>query len=232
MLQEVLSLSDDALVVMDSHFLLSGGDSLRSLRLCDDITASVGGALPGLLEVVLSGSFADLLNHVATATLPHKSTQRPPDHPCQDPLPPTHTTRKRQDPLPPMHTTRKHQDPLPPMHTTRKQPDPLPPTHTSRKQPDPLPPTHITRKQPNGLPPSCEKRLKQQDGFSSLVRFTVVRRAGEIRELHLLSQKHNPLLNTVSHTAAPNERADHAHSHNAGPNERADHCPLTHRRAQ
>ncbi|XP_061093383.1 beta-alanine-activating enzyme isoform X2 [Conger conger] len=216
--REALSLSDDALVAMDSHFLLSGGDSLRSLRLCDDIIASVGGAQPGLLEVILSRSFADLLSHVATAMLP-QAKRKP-----QDPLPPTHTKRKQPDSL------------SPPNEKSFKQPDSLsPPSEKSFKQPDSLsPPSEKSFNQPDSLSPSCKKRLKQQDGLSPpcqnrLVRWTVVRRGGEVREL--LSQEHNPPLNTAneradhthSHTAGPNERADHPHSHTARPNERADH---------
>lgn len=51
----------------DSNFLLSGGDSLKALRLCEDILTSVGVTSAELLEVILDGTFADILRHVATA---------------------------------------------------------------------------------------------------------------------------------------------------------------------
>ncbi|XP_028300188.1 beta-alanine-activating enzyme isoform X2 [Gouania willdenowi] len=46
----------------DSNFLLSGGDSLKALSLCEDIQTAVGVDPPRLLEVILNGSFSDLLH--------------------------------------------------------------------------------------------------------------------------------------------------------------------------
>lgn len=51
-----------------SNFLLSGGDSLKALHLCEDILATVGVTSPELLEVVLDGTFSDIVHHVARAT--------------------------------------------------------------------------------------------------------------------------------------------------------------------
>lgn len=53
----------------DAHFLLSGGDSLQALRLFDYITVTMETASAGLLEVILDGSFSDVLNYI-------KSTHR------------------------------------------------------------------------------------------------------------------------------------------------------------
>jgi len=52
----------------DAHFLFSGGDSLKALCLCDDIVATVGLTGPRLLEVLLEGSFAEVVHHVARET--------------------------------------------------------------------------------------------------------------------------------------------------------------------
>uniref|UniRef100_A0A3B3BVQ3 Aminoadipate-semialdehyde dehydrogenase n=1 Tax=Oryzias melastigma TaxID=30732 RepID=A0A3B3BVQ3_ORYME len=48
-----------------SNFLLSGGDSLKAVRLCEDIGAAVGAPSPQLLEVLLDGTFSELWRHVA-----------------------------------------------------------------------------------------------------------------------------------------------------------------------
>ncbi|TDH08198.1 hypothetical protein EPR50_G00094710 [Perca flavescens] len=68
--QETLGLPEDAALDEDSNFLLSGGDSLKALRLCEDILAAVGGSSPELLEVLLDGTFSDVLRHVARVTPP------------------------------------------------------------------------------------------------------------------------------------------------------------------
>lgn len=50
----------------DAHFMLSGGDSLQALRLYDEITVAMGTTPAGLLEVILDGSFLDVLSQVVT----------------------------------------------------------------------------------------------------------------------------------------------------------------------
>lgn len=67
--QETLGLPEDAIVNEDSNFLLSGGDSLKALRLCEDIVTVVGGASPALLELILDGTFSDVLRHAERETL-------------------------------------------------------------------------------------------------------------------------------------------------------------------
>lgn len=67
--QEVLGLPGDVTVDEDSNFLLSGGDSLKALHLCEDILAAAGAAPADLLEVVLDGTFSDVLRHVTRAAL-------------------------------------------------------------------------------------------------------------------------------------------------------------------
>ncbi|KAL7871980.1 hypothetical protein SRHO_G00069630 [Serrasalmus rhombeus] len=66
--KECLGLADDAVVAEDAHFMLSGGDSLQALRLFDYITVTMGTTSPGLLEVLLDGSFSDILKHLTTTT--------------------------------------------------------------------------------------------------------------------------------------------------------------------
>ncbi|XP_026800246.3 beta-alanine-activating enzyme isoform X1 [Pangasianodon hypophthalmus] len=65
--KECLGLCDDGVVTDDAHFMLSGGDSLQALRLFDYITVTMETASAGLLEVILDGSFSDVLKHI-TAT--------------------------------------------------------------------------------------------------------------------------------------------------------------------
>ncbi|KAF7667690.1 hypothetical protein LDENG_00052830 [Lucifuga dentata] len=68
--QDSLGLAADAAVEDESRFLFSGGDSLKALRLCEDIATSVEEVtLPELLEVILDGTFSDILRHVLRATL-------------------------------------------------------------------------------------------------------------------------------------------------------------------
>ncbi|MGH0157829.1 UNVERIFIED_CONTAM: hypothetical protein FKN15_065100 [Acipenser sinensis] len=66
--QAVLSLPADSMIHPESAFLFSGGDSLKSLRLSEEIEAMVGRTLPELMEVILNGSFLDLYNHIANFT--------------------------------------------------------------------------------------------------------------------------------------------------------------------
>ncbi|XP_008405666.1 beta-alanine-activating enzyme isoform X2 [Poecilia reticulata] len=67
--QDTLSLPADASIDERSNFLFSGGDSLKALRLCEDILSAVGVSSPRLLEVILDRSFSDVLRHV-TQMLP------------------------------------------------------------------------------------------------------------------------------------------------------------------
>ncbi|XP_038563233.1 beta-alanine-activating enzyme [Micropterus salmoides] len=73
--QETLGLPEDATIDEKSNFLLSGGDSLKALHLCEDILAGVGVTSPELLEVILDGTFSDILCHVARVTLMVPSSQ-------------------------------------------------------------------------------------------------------------------------------------------------------------
>ncbi|XP_067272957.1 beta-alanine-activating enzyme [Pseudorasbora parva] len=66
--KESLGLPNDAVVEEDTHFMLSGGDSLQALRLCDEITVAMGTTSVGLLEVILDGSFSDVLGHIMKET--------------------------------------------------------------------------------------------------------------------------------------------------------------------
>ncbi|MED6280966.1 hypothetical protein CHARACLAT_016496 [Characodon lateralis] len=62
--QDALSLPADASIDERSNFLFSGGDSLKALRLSEDILAAVGVSSPQLLEVILDRTFSDVLHHV------------------------------------------------------------------------------------------------------------------------------------------------------------------------
>ncbi|XP_015281810.1 PREDICTED: acyl-CoA synthetase family member 4 isoform X2 [Gekko japonicus] len=69
--KSLLNLPDDSSSISeDSSFLNSGGDSLRSLHLHDEIENLVGRAIPGLLEVILSRSIAEVYKHVLQAAFP------------------------------------------------------------------------------------------------------------------------------------------------------------------
>lgn len=67
--QETLDLPEDVTIDKESNFLLSGGDSLKALRLCEDIHTAVGVNTPELLEIILDRSFSDIVRHVARVTL-------------------------------------------------------------------------------------------------------------------------------------------------------------------
>ncbi|XP_018525737.1 LOW QUALITY PROTEIN: beta-alanine-activating enzyme [Lates calcarifer] len=67
--QSTLGFAEDVTVDEESNFLLSGGDSLKALHLCEDILTAVGVTSPGLLEVILDGTFSDVLRYVARVTL-------------------------------------------------------------------------------------------------------------------------------------------------------------------
>ncbi|KAM7168240.1 beta-alanine-activating enzyme isoform 2-T3 [Macrochelys suwanniensis] len=66
--KSLLSLPDDSpSISKDSLFLYSGGNSLKSLRFHDEIENLAGKAIPGLLEVILSSSIAEIYQHVLKA---------------------------------------------------------------------------------------------------------------------------------------------------------------------
>ncbi|XP_039985544.1 beta-alanine-activating enzyme isoform X2 [Xiphias gladius] len=67
--QDTLGFAQDVTIDEESNFLLSGGDSLKALHLCEDILTAVGVTSPELLEVILEGTFSDLLRYVARVTL-------------------------------------------------------------------------------------------------------------------------------------------------------------------
>ncbi|XP_034036379.1 beta-alanine-activating enzyme [Thalassophryne amazonica] len=67
--QETLGLAEHAAVEDESRFLLSGGDSLKALCLHEDILTVVGVTSPQLLEIILDGTFSDIVHHVAAVIL-------------------------------------------------------------------------------------------------------------------------------------------------------------------
>ncbi|XP_059526629.1 beta-alanine-activating enzyme isoform X2 [Myotis daubentonii] len=69
--KSILSLSEDSLKVPDeSLFLNSGGDSLKSIRLLNEIEKLVGTSVPGLLEIILSNSILEIYNHILQTVFP------------------------------------------------------------------------------------------------------------------------------------------------------------------
>ncbi|KAG7458390.1 acyl-CoA synthetase family member 4 [Solea senegalensis] len=67
--QDTLGFAKDVIIDEESNFLLSGGDSLKALHLCEDILTTVGVTSPELLEVILGKTFADVLHYIARVTL-------------------------------------------------------------------------------------------------------------------------------------------------------------------
>lgn len=56
---------------------MSGGDSVKALHLCEDILTAAGAASADLLEVVLDGTFSDVLSHVTRAARTATPEDRP-----------------------------------------------------------------------------------------------------------------------------------------------------------
>ncbi|KAL1022606.1 hypothetical protein UPYG_G00029810 [Umbra pygmaea] len=110
---EILGEPVDSAIQEDTNFLFSGGDSLQALRFCDEITAAMGGTPSGLLEVLLEGSFRDVLYHVANSVLKispepcvmsHSAAKKRPADPVQSAEPKKlstnpHSTVAAQTPL-------------------------------------------------------------------------------------------------------------------------------------
>ncbi|TSN30201.1 Acyl-CoA synthetase family member 4 [Bagarius yarrelli] len=65
--KECIGLCDDGVVADNAHFMLCGGDSLQAMRLFDYIKVTMATASEGLLEVILDGSFSDILKHITAA---------------------------------------------------------------------------------------------------------------------------------------------------------------------
>ncbi|XP_041862300.1 beta-alanine-activating enzyme [Melanotaenia boesemani] len=68
--QDTLGLTRDATIDEQSNFLFSGGDSLKALRLYEDILSTLGITSPELLEVILDRTFSDVLRHITLMLLP------------------------------------------------------------------------------------------------------------------------------------------------------------------
>ncbi|XP_053113285.1 beta-alanine-activating enzyme isoform X2 [Hemicordylus capensis] len=69
--KSLLNLPDDSSSISkDSLFLYSGGNSLTSLQFYGDIENMVGRTIPGLLEIIFSGSIGEVYNHVLKTAFP------------------------------------------------------------------------------------------------------------------------------------------------------------------
>ncbi|XP_075052130.1 beta-alanine-activating enzyme isoform X2 [Mixophyes fleayi] len=69
--KSILALPEDCPAVAgDSVFLLSGGDSLKAIRLHEEVEILVGKPVPGLLEIILSDTLLDVHRHIIKYTYP------------------------------------------------------------------------------------------------------------------------------------------------------------------
>ncbi|XP_049742191.1 beta-alanine-activating enzyme isoform X4 [Elephas maximus indicus] len=69
--KSILSLPEDPLTIPEeSLFLPSGGDSLKSIRLLNEVESLVGVSVPGLLEIILSSSILEIYNHILQTVFP------------------------------------------------------------------------------------------------------------------------------------------------------------------
>uniref|UniRef100_UPI0037E8EB12 beta-alanine-activating enzyme n=1 Tax=Semicossyphus pulcher TaxID=241346 RepID=UPI0037E8EB12 len=105
--KETLGLPKDATIDVESNFLLSGGDSLKALHLCEDVLAAAGVTSPELLEVVLDRNFSDVLHHVERLTLmlpleskKSEGKKRPAEAPSAVPAKREHTERLQEEKRP------------------------------------------------------------------------------------------------------------------------------------
>ncbi|KAM6921923.1 beta-alanine-activating enzyme [Xenentodon cancila] len=94
--QDTLGLPGDATIDEQSHFLFSGGDSLKALRLCEDILATIGASSPQLLEVILDGTFSDVLRQVTLTTSLETSSSSPSEAMKRHADPPSLVQPKRE----------------------------------------------------------------------------------------------------------------------------------------
>ncbi|XP_029952954.1 beta-alanine-activating enzyme isoform X2 [Salarias fasciatus] len=95
--QKTLGLPGEASVNEESNFLFSGGDSLKALSLTDDIFTAFGASSPHILEVILDGTFSDVLRLVTGVTRRENSSPSEPRKRPADPLSATRTKRERRD---------------------------------------------------------------------------------------------------------------------------------------
>lgn len=97
--QDALGFAGDVTIDEESNFLLSGGDSLKALHLCEDVLSAFGVHSPELLEVILDGTFSDVLRCVARATWtlpPENSTSSLPEAKKRHGSPPSVVQAKRE----------------------------------------------------------------------------------------------------------------------------------------
>ncbi|KAJ0065296.1 hypothetical protein NL108_007026, partial [Boleophthalmus pectinirostris] len=67
--QTSLGLPKEIPINEDSNFLVSGGDSLKALIFHEDLLATTGLTSPNLVEIILDGTFADILHHISEVNL-------------------------------------------------------------------------------------------------------------------------------------------------------------------
>ncbi|XP_047443022.1 beta-alanine-activating enzyme isoform X2 [Mugil cephalus] len=97
--QEALGIAGDATIDEESNFLFSGGDSLKALTLTEDVLTAVGGSSAELLEIILDGTFSDVLRHITRATSmlpPENRPSSPPEAKRRHPGSPSEVPPKRE----------------------------------------------------------------------------------------------------------------------------------------
>ncbi|XP_037830248.1 beta-alanine-activating enzyme isoform X2 [Kryptolebias marmoratus] len=94
--RETLGLPEDSKIDEQSNFLSSGGDSLKALCLCEDIRAAVATSSESLLEVLLDGTFSDVLRHLTGWMSPGDGSSSETKKRPAEPLPPPSAVREKK----------------------------------------------------------------------------------------------------------------------------------------
>lgn len=215
-----MGLPDDAVVSPDASFLLSGGDSLQCMRLCDDVASSVGVAPAALLEVLLSGSFSDVVSHVTTALFPFENSEitEPTTKGLSNEMPlsrlATNDTAKLAFQEPPKR---------PSAESSSAQPAKRPSAENHSREPAKRPSTESPSAEPakrpsvESPPPEPDKNplapcVSEEPPASRHCKFVMLRRAGEVVEmgasLPLLSSQRETLTSRKDLHLQTTERSD------------------------
>nr|XP_023650132.1 acyl-CoA synthetase family member 4 isoform X3 [Paramormyrops kingsleyae] len=229
--RDALGLPDDAVVSADASFLLSGGDSLQCLRLCDDVASSVGVAPAALLEVLLSGSFSDVVSHVATALFPFENSEitEPTTKGLPNEMPLSRLATKESSKKPSTESPSAQPAKRPSAENHSAEPAKRPSTESPSAEPAKRPSTESPSAEPAKRPsaenhsaepakrPSVESPSPEPDKNPlapcvSHCRFVMLRRAGEVVEmgasLPLLSSQRETLTSRKDLHLQTTERSD------------------------
>ncbi|XP_054996484.1 beta-alanine-activating enzyme isoform X3 [Sorex araneus] len=73
--KSILNLSEYPSKIPDESFTNCGGDSIKSIRLLNEIESLVGRSVPGLFEIILTSSISEIYNHVVQMVYPDKEVE-------------------------------------------------------------------------------------------------------------------------------------------------------------